>query len=288
MIRYRNFQDIHDLELQRKFWLEVTRELPWAWKPNKTQLHFAQDPDFDPRTKIFAYDETELVGYISCIKRETFIPFGFPWVAKGYEGEVQEELFNRMFEYASGPLGGKSFLQRFREEWCTQIDFFKKKGFKLAFSYPIYIRDLSSTQLEISDSNLTQNILPSLPSDILVDLASKDPRYGKENLTELTSYYNDVDFDLILVLYDQDQAVSMAAVTSREDTNYSEMNLIVSDRKYPKATANILEHTLKELHKRNRKHVSITLEEEDPIIETIEGYNFLPQSRSVFYSKELE
>ncbi|MHA2154343.1 MAG: hypothetical protein ACXABU_03310 [Candidatus Hodarchaeales archaeon] len=288
MISYRNFQEDQDLELQRKFWMEVTKELPWAWKPNRSQQNFAKSPDFDPRTKTFAFEREELVGYMSCIKRERFIPFGFPWVRKGYEGEVQEELYRRMFEFASGPLGGKSFLQRFREEWTSQIDFFRNKGFQLAFSYPIYIRNLNSAQLGVSDSNFTTKILPNLPSEILTDLASKDTRYKTENITELYNFYTDIDFDLILVLYDNDKAISMTAVTSREDTAYSELNLVISDDEYPKATNSILEYALEELYKRQRKHVSITLEEDDPIITTVESFNFHPRSRSVFYRKELE
>jgi hypothetical protein len=288
MISYRNFHNDQDLELQRNFWMEVTRELPWAWKPNKSQQNYAKSPDFDPRTKLFAFEEEKLVGYLSCIKREGFIPFGFPWVKKGYEGEVQEELYQRMFAFASGPLNGKSFLQRFREEWNSQIDFFLNKGFQLAFSYPIYILGLNSNHLGVSNSNFTTKILPNLPSEILTALTSKDPRYEKENLDELYSFYTDIDFDLILVLYDNDKAISMAAVTSREDTGYSELNLVVSDKKYPKASDYILEQAIEELYKRHRTHVSITLEEDDPIIEKVESFSFLQQSRSVFYSKELK
>ncbi|MHA1978683.1 MAG: hypothetical protein ACW98I_17405 [Candidatus Hodarchaeales archaeon] len=288
MITYRNYQEVHDLELQREFWLEVTRKLPWAWKPNKSQQNYAKSLNFDPRTKIFAFEEKNMVGYMSCIKREGFIPFGYPWVRKGYEGEVREELYTRIFEFATGPLEGKSFLQRFREEWTDQIEFFLNKGFELAFSYPIYIRNLNTFQTEPTDSKYTSRIIPNLPSDVLTTLASKDPRYEKENLTELHSFYTDIDFDLILVLYDNQKPISLVGVTSRVDTGYSELNLVVADHTYPNATKFALEQTLSELYSRQTKHVSVTLEEDDPLIETVKNYKFQSRSRSVFYKKELE
>lgn len=73
---------------------------------------------------MIAFDDDVLVGYMSCIKRESFIPLGFPWVLSEYEEKVQEKLFQSVYGFASGPLGGKKFLQRFREEWETQISFF--------------------------------------------------------------------------------------------------------------------------------------------------------------------
>ena len=107
-------------------------------------------------------------------------------------------------------------------------------------------------------------------------------------MDELYRFYADIDFDLILVLYDKFQPISMAAVTSREDTGYSELNFIVSNNEYPKATELTLDHVLNELIKRNIKLVRITLEEDDSLIETVESYKFHQRSKSVFYRKELE
>ncbi len=288
MITYRNYQEEEDLELQKSFWLEITKDLPWAWKPNKSQKNFAQSSNFDPRTKLFAFDAGKLVGYMSCIKREKFIPFGYPWVKKKYEGEVREELYRRTFRFASGPLNGTSFLQRFREEWKTQIEFFLEKGFTFAFGYPIYIRSLKTAEFDTSTSQFESKTVDTLPNNILFDLALKDVRFKKENLSELSSFYEDVDFDLITVLYDTNQPIAMSAVTSREDTAYSEMNLIVVDNDYTKATHDIIEVTLAKLQNLGRKYVSITLEEDDPIIETVETFNLTQRSKSVFYSKNLE
>ncbi len=287
MVTYRNYQEMEDLELQRDFWMEVTKELPWAWKPNKSQLHFAQKPIFDPRTKVFAFEKDTLIGYMSCIKHETFIPFGYPWVRKSFEGEVQEELYQRIYDLAVGPLNGTSFLQRFREEWNTQINFFLNKGFNYAFGYPIYIRNLDSP-IDPIKTKFTTKIHSTLPNDILINLASKDSRYAKDNLSELTNFYRDIDFDLIISLHDDRQVISLAAVTNREDTGYSEMNLIVVDEDYSTSTDNIIQITLEELQNRHQKHVSITLEEDDSIIETMERFGFSKRSKSVFYRKEIE
>ena len=136
-VKYRYFENIEDLDLQREFWLKVTSDLPWAWKPNNSQKWYANTKDFNPKSKFFAFENNELVGYMSCVNRGTFVPIGYPWVLPEYEGEVREHLFNTLYSFAIDELGGRSFLQRFREEWDTQNSFFEDKGFEMSRSYPI-------------------------------------------------------------------------------------------------------------------------------------------------------
>lgn len=55
---------------------------------------------------------------------------GYPWVISGYEGKVQDELYNRIYDFAvSETFGAKMFAQRFRSDWTQQIEYFLSKGF---------------------------------------------------------------------------------------------------------------------------------------------------------------
>ena len=39
-IDYRFYKSKRDLERQYKFWIEITRDLPWAWKPTRSPTNF--------------------------------------------------------------------------------------------------------------------------------------------------------------------------------------------------------------------------------------------------------
>jgi hypothetical protein len=106
------------LHLQNAFWVQVTRDLPWCWKPTTSPTLFARGTQFDPRSRCFAFDDDRLVGYMSFTGHGDFVSLGYPWVLPGYEGELQEKLYDAVYCFAAGPEhGGRTFAQRLRQQW---------------------------------------------------------------------------------------------------------------------------------------------------------------------------
>jgi hypothetical protein len=148
-IKFRHFQNDTDIALQEKFWLKVTKNLPWPWKPNKTQEIFSKKDSFDPRSKYFAFEGENLVGYQSIIVGREMIAFGYPWVLENHQNkfEIQNSLWNHTMEIINSDFPGKYLLQRVREQWTEQINFFLDKGFSLAQQYPIYFFHIASKKM---------------------------------------------------------------------------------------------------------------------------------------------
>jgi hypothetical protein len=72
-----------------------------------------------------------------------FVSLGYPWVLPGHEGELQEELYDAVYGFAASPeYGGRTFAQRFREQWSNQVSFFERHGFVVQRMDPIYVLDL--------------------------------------------------------------------------------------------------------------------------------------------------
>lgn len=289
-ISYRHYQDPNDLALQTGLWLQATHHLPWAWKPNKTQVWYTHQTNFDPRSKLFAFDGSTPIGYISCIQRETFTPMGFPWVLDGYEGEIQDFLFTTIYDYAVKQFHSKSFLQRFRKEWDYHIKFFEKYGFELAWSNPIYIRELTKTPFDIDLAAYKAKLHQTMPVNALFATIQHDPALQNEDRSSLKEYFTvDLELDWVLELQDhQSTPIGMSAITSREDTGYAELSLLAANQTIPHALHLTLELTINELISRDRKFLSVTVTEDSPKIDFFESYEFKLRSESVFYSKELK
>jgi hypothetical protein len=142
-ITLRNYRGAEDIHLQSAFWMQATRGLPWCWKPTISPLLYSQGTQFDPRTRRFAFEGDRLVGYMSFTGQGDFVSLGYPWVLPGYEGEVQEELYDAVYGFAASPeYGGRTFAQRLRKQWTEQVSFFKRHGFVVERSDPIYALDL--------------------------------------------------------------------------------------------------------------------------------------------------
>ncbi|MHA2272813.1 MAG: hypothetical protein ACXACI_13185 [Candidatus Hodarchaeales archaeon] len=287
-ISYRHYQNPNDLALQTELWLQATQHLPWAWKPNKTQVWYTQQATFDPKSKLFALDGEKSIGYTSCIRRETFTPLGFPWVLDGYEGEIQDVLFTTIYDYAVKQFHSKSFLQRFRKEWGYHIKFFERYGFELAWSNPIYSRELKKTPLDIEFVTYRAKLHQIMPVNALFAIIKNDPSLQNEDRKSLKEYFT-VDLDLDWVLEVQDhhsKPIGMSVITSREDTGYAELSLLTANQTIPHALNLTLELTINELISRNQKFLSVTVKEGSPKIDFFKSYEFKLRSESVFYSKE--
>ena len=109
-ITYRFYEGSKDLQRQIDFWIKATNELPFAWKPTLSPNQFIEQQQFHPKSRCFAFDGDQIIGYMSFTGSSEFVSLGYPWVLSGYEGEVQDELYNRIYGFAvSEAFGAKMF-----------------------------------------------------------------------------------------------------------------------------------------------------------------------------------
>jgi len=288
-IHYRPYNSLEDLDLQTKIWLQATKELPWAWKPNKSQNWYVEQVKFDPRSKMYAFEDENPIGYMSCIDRETFIPLGFPWIVdKKFQGDIQHHLFDNIYNFCLANFRSKSFLQRFRKEWTYQINFFEDKGFKLDWFNPIYV--LESVQNSNFDTPEKYEIKcsKSIPEEAFFEIINKDTNYTDQNKVEILSYLlNDIHVDWTLELSLNSKSLGMCMTTIRQDTGYAELVLFITDSDYSKNEELLLESVISQLKQDKVRFVSMTTKEDSSKIPFLESYNFKQKSESVFYSKKL-
>jgi len=139
------YQGPDDLKRQTTFWTRATSELPLCWKATISPALYAKGTQFDPRSRCFAFEGDRLVGYMSFTGRGDFVSLGYPWVLAGYEGELQEKLYDTVYGFAgSSQYGGKVFAQRFRTGWDPQMSFFKRHGFREERRDPIFTLTLET------------------------------------------------------------------------------------------------------------------------------------------------
>ena len=83
-ITYKYFEGEKDLDVQYDFWRKTTSTLPFAWKPTMSPIIFKEQKEFDPRSRCFAYEGDDLIGYMSFTGKGDFVSLGYPWVLSGY------------------------------------------------------------------------------------------------------------------------------------------------------------------------------------------------------------
>jgi hypothetical protein len=290
MIYFRNFLAEQDLQIQSKIWLEATKILPWPWKPNKTQKWFFDQKTFDPKLKMFAVNDesNEIVGYISSIFRDTYVPMGFPWILQGYNEEIQHTLFDTVFNYIRKEYNRKEFLQRFRSDWKKQINFFEEKGFYLSRANPIYILDLDNNKISLDKSIDGIECSSSINEVDIKGIYDNDSSLHQDSLQEYQKYYmNDIDIDLTVLQRLTNHPKALICVTTREDVKYSEIVFWSTNDTYKEGLEMILEETIKVLLLKGIKHVSITVKENSTKIDLLKEFGFIHRSDSVFYTKTL-
>jgi hypothetical protein len=224
-IEYRHFEDEEDIGLQYAFWTEITRNLPYAWKPTRSPSQFYDSGSFDPRSRYFAFDGNILVGYMSFTGAGEFVSLGYPWVKSGYE-HIRETLWDNVYEYAIGDHGGRFLAQRFREQWEQQIEWFLGRGFERQYSNPIYGLDLSEkhrSEVAGNLSYLTVRYPDVFDIGIFLDVVSKIKELSEEAIHNTRTYYETVQFDLVLSIDDHDSPVAYFGLPLREDTGFAEI-----------------------------------------------------------------
>jgi hypothetical protein len=228
----RGYQGPGDLELQNAFWKDATRKLPWAWKPTLSPLLFAKNRILHPSSRRFAFDGERLVGYMSFTGEGSFVSLGYPWVLDGYEGVLQERLFDDVFRFAaSAEHGGQVFAQRFREQWASQMQFFLRKGFQVGSRQPIYALSVHKPP-ETTATSLRIQKAPSFDVELFKAVARRFRQPSVETLQALSPYYASVDFDFTITARDKDSLVALMGVAVRRDNGFAEGLAVTIDGRY--------------------------------------------------------
>lgn len=215
MITYRYYEGLEDLQLQIDFWKDVTRELPFCWKPTLSPNHYIEQSQFHPKSRCFAYDNDKLVGYMSFTGNDGFVSLGYPWVLSGYEGEVQDELFNRVCGFAeSEEYGGTVLAQRFRSQWKDQINYFMEKNFEITRRSPLLVLNLSGY-----NTSATHPINETFSFLKWETIMKKYHDVSIDQLKMMNEYYGSVDFDFAVWFEEE----GYFGVTIRPDTCYAEI-----------------------------------------------------------------
>lgn len=288
-ITYRNYQDKNDLTLQTDLWIKATNKLPYAWKPNLSQKWYSEQPNFDPKSKMFAYDNDIPVAYMSCISRSEMTPMGFPWALEGYEGEIQHYMFDTVYNYTVEHFSAKKFLQRFRSQWTYQTNFFKEKNFQLELSNPIFVRDLTKNfEIVTLGGDYQVKLYKEIPESNFKYLMQNDNIYKDEDADSAVHYVkNDIQVDWYLEILKNNKSIGMSCVTTREDTKYSEIVVLICDNKIEGIQDLVLNATCHQLKKEQVEQVSMTVQENSSRIDFLSQHYFNHKSNSVFYGKEI-
>ena len=247
-ITYRFYESEKDLQRQIDFWIKRTKLLPYAWKPTISPNIFIEQENFHPKSRCFAFDGNQMVGYMSFTGSKEFVSLGYPWVLPGYEGIIQDELFKRVYGFAeSDEFGAKLFAQRFRSDWKEQIDFFLSKGFEVTRRSPILIK-------ELSDSNHTNasKVENDFQFDKWANVTKQNEVVTEEQLSMMKEYYGSVQFDFSISFENE----GYFGVTIRKDTAYAEI-LAVALKKDTTKFLDMVNHVLKECENRGVKVVGI-------------------------------
>ena len=221
-ITLRGYQGPEDLHRQQGFWVQATRPLPWCWKPTVSPLLYSQSPQFDPRSRCFAFEGNRLVGYCSFTGQGQFVSLGYPWVLPEYEGELQEKLYDAVYGFAaSDEYGGRTFAQRFRQPWTAQISFFERHGFVVQRRDPIYGLDLRPGE--------TPRVAPSCDVACSAEFcwddfrALSEQRLPAEQLNMWRQYFATVDFDFTVKASREGVPLTYFGLAIRSDTGFAEI-----------------------------------------------------------------
>lgn len=233
-ITFRFYENSSDLDLQYSFWNNMTKNLPYAWKPTLSPKLYESQIEFNEKSRVFAFENENLIGYMSFSGKGDFVSLGYPWVLPEYEGStVQDELFEKVFDFAkSDEYGGKVFAQRFRSQWNKQIDYFLSKGFQITSQsqiigaqYPILLKNIQPIQ------DFSFEIKDNFHFDEWKNIKTKQQALTNEQLSMLSEYYGSIEFDYALECKIADEPIAYFGMTIRPDTNYSEILAVALDQK---------------------------------------------------------
>ena len=221
-VTLRNYRGPEDLQLQNDFWVQATRHLPWCWKPTLSPVLYSKGAQFDPRSRCFAFEGERLVGYASFTGDGEFVSFGYPWVLPGYEGELQEKLYEAVYGFAaSREYGGRKFAQRFREQWTAQVSFFERHGFVRQRPDPIYAVDLRAATISQVPVGCDLECSARFCWDDFHELSAA--RLPAPELSMWKQYLQTVDFDFAVKASRGGVPAAYLGIAIRHDTGFAEL-----------------------------------------------------------------
>ncbi|WP_175987578.1 hypothetical protein [Bacillus sp. Marseille-Q1617] len=257
-IHYRFYQDEQDMDLQYDFWKQATASLPYAWKSTRSPTLFKEGDHFHPKSRCFAFDGEELVGYMSFTGSSKFVSLGYPWVKECWK-MIQDDLFHRVFDFASSEeFGAEMFAQRFREQWTDQIGYFQSKGFEVTSASPILGAALSKEQTLFSPrTNWSWRIEEGFNFEKWRTVTENDGQASQQQLEMMKEYYGSVDFDFSFVMESEGQPAAVVGVTIRPDTAYAEALAVSISEEFKEDFDTIFRLVIKETYLRGGRMISV-------------------------------
>jgi len=275
-ITYRFYEGKKDLQRQIDFWIKCTELLPYAWKPTISPNLFIEHENFHPKSRCFAIDGNQMIGYMSFTGSKEFVSLGYPWVLPGYEGIIQDELYKRVYGFAeSNEFGAKLFAQRFRSDWKKQIDFFLSKGFEVTRRSPILIKELN--ERNYANESKAKDVFQF---DKWENIIKQNEVITEDQLSMMKEYYESVQFDFSISFENE----GYFGVTIRKDTAYAEI-LAVSLKKDTTKFLDMVNQVLKECENRGVKVVGIA-ESHLPNNESLKDLGFIVLTEDVMLMKQ--
>jgi len=264
----------------------VTRTLPWCWKATTSPRQFLRGEHFDPRSRCFAFEGTRLVGYMSFTGHAAFVSLGYPWVLPGYEGELQEELYQAVYGFAAGrEYGGKTFGQRFRRQWQAQIDFFKRHGFREQRAEPIFALDLASQARPIPSSRYRIEFQQAFRWEAFVQVAANS--MPAEQLAMFRMYFETVEFDFALEAWDGDARAAYFGFALRSDTGFAELIATALEAGAEDAVSPMLQAAAGHLRAAGARFLATKLNLRNYGAEGLANLGFKKATDEVFLSKSI-
>ena len=302
-IRLRHYRGPEDLDLQNAFWVQITHDLPWCWKPTISPTLYSKGPQFDPRSRCFAFDGDRLVGYMSFTGHGDFVSLGYPWVLPGYEGELQQRLYDAVYGFAADPeYGGRTFGQRFRQQWTAQISFFERHGFAEQRNDPIYALDLRSAsapqaldsmtslrrdlpKLELTASRYRVEIQREFEWERFRELAAI--HWAREQSSLLKLYLQTVDFDFAVRAAEQGGLAAYLGFAICSDTRFAELIAVALNQAATDVVGPCLLAAVHELQSRNALFLGTKPIPAEGASEIMMGMGFKKVSAELLMSKSV-
>jgi hypothetical protein len=215
-----------------------------------------------------------------------FVSLGYPWALPGYEGELQDELYHRVYGFAaSSEYGGKKFAQRFRRPWTRQIEFFLERGFTELRSHPIYTRPVIHQPPADSFGPYSIEYTPEFRFETFAQLSSAT--LPPEHLRMFVRYLEVVDFDFALTATRRGELAAYFGFTIRRDTGFAEL---IASAVVPGETEAISPALSTAVHELSLCHVRVVATKAvagDPDGRVLAELDFRKRTEEVFMFKEL-
>jgi hypothetical protein len=181
----------------------------------------------DPKQVRFAFtEEGEPLAYIqSRINQNKTISIGYPWAMPKCPSEVQEKIFDELFNYIKDKKKPKEINYWLFYKWREQIDFFERKGFsKKIEGYRYEFDVLETSKLDLLNNNHYRSRLATDDDlGLLLEVSLLDKDMNNAGFTEkwLRSYFTEKvlkDGHCILV-FKNDQIVCSSAPLRFKENN---------------------------------------------------------------------